>query len=84
MFKKLWQFSSYILQKSLKIYNANNFLKVNTEFADKDTQHIFLRAVHKSKLEYITQMIDGNNYKAVKVKDMIYIPNKKELQIFLI
>ncbi|MDE6604405.1 MAG: hypothetical protein K2K85_00075 [Clostridia bacterium] len=81
MFEKLWQFSSYIVQKGLKVLeisNADNFLDVNTQLANKDTQHVLLRAVHKGKPEYIQQTIDDKNYKAVKVKDMIYVPNKTE------
>lgn len=81
MFEKLWQFSSYILQKGLKVLeisNADNFIDVNTQLADKDTQHILLRAVHNGKPERITQTIKGITYKAVKVDDIIYVPNKSE------
>ncbi len=79
MFEKLWQFSSYIVQKGLKVLeisNSDNFIDVNTQLAEIDTQHILLRAVHKGKLEYMTQMIDGKDYKAVKVNDIIYVPDK--------
>lgn len=79
MFEKLWQFSSYIVQKGLKVLeisNAGNFIDVNTQLADRDTQHVLLRAVHKGKPEYITQMIDGKDYNVVRVKDMAYVPDK--------
>ncbi|MDE5654279.1 MAG: hypothetical protein K2I46_01560 [Clostridia bacterium] len=82
MFEKLWQFSSYVLQKGLKVLevsNADNFLDVNTELAEKDTQHVLLRAVCKGKTEYITQTINGKSYKAVKVDDLIYIPDKTQI-----
>ena len=80
MFEKLWQFSAYVLQKGMKVLevsNSDNFIDVNTQLADKDIQHVLLRAVHKGKPEYLTQTIDGVTYKAVQVKDMIYIPDKK-------
>lgn len=79
MFEKLWQFSAYVLQKGMKVLevsNSDNFIDVNTQLADKDTQHVLLRAVHKGKPEYLTQTIDGVTYKAVQVKDMIYIPER--------
>lgn len=79
MFEKLWQFSSYIVQKGLKVLeisNSDNFIDVNTQLADKDTQHVLLRAVHKGKPEYITQTIDDKNYRAVRVNDMAYVPDK--------
>ncbi len=82
MFEKLWQFSSYIVQMGLKVLeisNADNFLDVNTQLAEKDTQHILLRAVHKGKPEYISQMIDRKEYRAVKVDDIIYLPDKTQL-----
>ena len=82
MFEKLWQFSAYVLQKGMKVLevsNTDNFIDVNTQLADKDTQHVLLRAVHKGKPEYITQTIDGVTYKAIQVKDMIYIPERSIL-----
>lgn len=82
MFDKLWLFSSYILQKGLKVLevsNADNFLDINTRLADNDTQHVLLRAVHKGKPERITQTIKGITYKAVQVDDMIYVPDKTQI-----
>lgn len=79
MFEKLWQFSSYIVQKGLKVLeisNADNFIDVNTQLADRDTQHVLLRAVGKGKPKYIQQTIEGRNYKAIRVKDVLYIPDK--------
>ena len=82
MFEKLWQFSSYVLQKGLNVLevsNSDNFIDVNTQLSDKDTQHLFLRAVHKGKPKYITQSIKSITYKAVRVKDMIYVPEKTQI-----
>lgn len=82
MFEKLWQFSSYIVQKGLKVLeisNADNFIDANAQLAEKDTQHVLLRAVHKGKPEYMTQTIDGKEYEAVRINDMIYIPDKTKI-----
>ncbi|MDE6275732.1 MAG: hypothetical protein K2M75_04245 [Clostridia bacterium] len=78
-FDKLWQFSSYVLQKGFKILevsNADNFLDVNIDYADKDTEHVLLRAAQSGKPNYITHYIGDTPYKAVQVNDMIYVPNK--------
>lgn len=82
MFEKLWQFSAYVLQKGMKVLevsNSDNFIDVNTQLADKDTQHVLLRAVCKGKPEHITQTIDGKYYTAMKVNNMVYVPNKTQL-----
>lgn len=79
MFEKMWQFSSYVLQKGLtvlEVSNADNFIDVNTGLADKDTKHVLLRAVHKGGPNYIEQTIDGITYKALQVDDMVYVPEK--------
>lgn len=80
--EKLWQFSSALVEKGLNVLEAGNdekFLDVNIPKAQIDTEHFILRANAKGKPEYITQEIDGTKYKAIKVADKIYIPNKANL-----
>ena len=79
MFEKLWQFSSYLIQKWLKVLEVNkleNIIDVNILQAEEDREHIILRATADGKPEYIEQIVNGITYKAVKVADKIYIPNK--------
>ena len=82
MFEKLWQFSSMLIQKGLKVLEVGN----DTKFIDTigesrlapvkpNEEKILLRANAKGKPEYITQTINGVIYKAVKVADKIYIPD---------
>ena len=81
MFEKLWQFSSLLIQKGLKVLevsNADKFLDVNITPVEEDTEHIILRANVDGKPEYINQTIDGITYKAVKVGTKIYIPDKTQ------
>ena len=81
MFEKLWQFSSLLIQKGLKVLEVSNLEKIidiNIKPSPEDKEHIILRANADGKPEYITQTIDGITYKAVKVGDKIYIPNKEE------
>lgn len=80
MFEELWQFSSYLIQKGLKIIEVSkieNMIDVNIKKAEKDSEHIILRAIADGKPEYIEENINGTTYKAVKVADKIYIPNKE-------
>lgn len=78
MFEKLWEFSSYLLQKDIQVLEVSkieNMLDVNIEKIENDKEHIFLRATADGKPEYINQNIDGVTYKAIKVANKIYIPD---------
>lgn len=79
MFEKLWQFSSYLIQKGLKVLEVSkleNIIDINIEpAAEEDNNHIFLRATADGKPEYIDQIINGVKYKAIKVADRLYIAN---------
>lgn len=81
MFEKMWQFSSYVVNKGLQVLEISNnekFLDVNISKTQEDKDHILLRANANGKPEHITQNINGITYKAIKVADKIYIPNKEE------
>ena len=81
MFEKLWQFSSMLIQKGLKVLEVSNYEKiidVNIKLVEQNNDHIILRATADGKPEYITQTINGTNYKAIKVADKIYIPNNEQ------
>lgn len=79
MFEKLWQFSSFLIQKGIKVIEASKeelMLDVNIKKVEYDSNHIFLRANSKGKPEYIKQNLNKTIYKAIQVGDKIYIPNK--------
>lgn len=81
MFEKLWQFSSYLLQKGLKVLEVGNdtkFMNGNIDRIDEDSEKMYLRANAKGKPEYVTYTINGVTYKAVKVADKIYIPDRAQ------
>jgi hypothetical protein len=80
MFEKLWQFSSYLIQKGLKVLevsNSDQFLDINIEPIKEDIKHIILRATADGRPETIEQKIDGVTYKAVKVANKIYVSDNK-------
>lgn len=81
MFEKMWQFSSYIIQKRLKVLEVSSdekFIDINIEKANVDTEHIILRANATGRPEYINHEINGITYKAVKIANKIYIPDNTQ------
>lgn len=82
MFEKLWQFSSFLIQKGLKVLEvsaADKFIGGNIDRIPENADQLSLRAIAKGMPVYVTQEVDGVTYKAVKVADKFYVPNKKEL-----
>ncbi len=78
-FEKLWQFSSFLVQKGLKVLEVGNdtkFLDGNIPRVPENHDKVILRANAKGKPEYVTQVIDGITYKAVKVTDKVYVPDR--------
>ena len=81
MFEKIWQFSSMLIQKGLKVLEVSSdekFIDINIEKANVDTEHIILRANASGRPEYINHEINGVTYKAVKIADKIYIPDNTQ------
>ena len=81
MFEKLWQFSSFLIQKGLKVLevgNAEKFSDCNIPKIPQDPENLIIRATAKGKPEYISQTIDEVAYKAVKVSSKFYAPDRKE------
>ena len=77
-FAKLWQFSSYLVNKGIQIVEVSKeeqIIDINIEKPEIDNECLILRATADGKPEYLEQTINGITYKAVKVADKIYIPN---------
>ena len=71
-FEKLWQLSSFLIQKGFKVLeigNDENFSVGNILKAEPNTEKLILRACDSSKPDY-----NGSN---VSVKNKYYIPEKK-------
>ena len=82
-FEKLWQFSSYLVNKGIQIVEVSKeeqIIDINIEKPYIDNGCLILRATADGKPEYVEQTINGITHKAVKVADKIYIPNKEEKQ----
>ena len=77
-FEKLWQFSSSLIQKGIKVIEVSrleNIIDINIEPAQEDKDHFLLRATADGKPEYVDYKINDVTYKAVKVGDKMYIVN---------
>ena len=80
-YEKLWQFSSYLINKGLQVLEVGNdtkFMDGNIKRANADSKQLILRANAKGKPEYLTQTVGDTTYKAVKVADKIYIPDRTQ------
>lgn len=79
MFEKLWEFSALMIQHKIQVLEvANNtkFLDGNIDKVEYDASHIALRATAKGLPEYTVYITGGITYKAIKVADKIYVPDK--------
>ncbi len=79
MFEKLWEFSSLMIQHKiqvLEVANDTKFLDGNINRVEYDANHIALRATAKGLPEHTTYTQDGITYKAIKVADKIYVPDR--------
>lgn len=82
MFDKLWKFSSFLVCKEIEVLEVTkleNVIDINIEPSNEDKENLILRTTAKGKPEYITQTINGVIYKAIKVNDKIYIPDKIQI-----
>ena len=69
-FEKLWQFSSYLVNKAFNIIDASkleNITDTNIEPANEDTDHIILRATQGGKVELTDNTIQvADKYYTIK------------------
>lgn len=82
LFEKMWQLSSYCIQKGLKVIEISNdekFLDVNITKAEPDKEHFILRASADGEPEKTTYTLNDTTYKAIKVGDKLYIPDKEQI-----
>ena len=79
-FEKKWQFSADLIRRGFDIIEVSDdtqFLDGNIERLTKEYPDKFiLRATANGEPEYFEKNIGGTTYKAVKVGDKTYIPNK--------
>ena len=72
MFEKLWQFSSYLVNKGFNIIDASkleNIIDTNIKPANEDTEHIILRATQDGKV--------GQQNNSIQLANMFYTFSKE-------
>ena len=78
MFEKLWQFSSFLVKKGLKVLEVSSdeqFKDINIDKAGYDNGKILLRATGEGKPIYTEKIINGTTQRVVTVGEKSYIPN---------
>lgn len=78
-YEKLWQLSSDFVTKGMEILavgDSNKFLNGNLTFSAYDNDYLIARVTCNGRPIETTFTVDGVTYKALKVGDKIYIPDK--------
>ena len=78
-YEKLWQFSSVLISKGCRIVevaSSEKFLDGNIPKLEKPSTKIVLRATAEGEPAHTTYPYNGITYRAIKVEDKIYIPDK--------
>jgi len=79
MFEQLWQFSSYLVKKGLKVLEVGDeekFLDVNISKAEQNNKQMLLRATGRGKPIYNDKTINGVVQRTLTVGEKSYIPQK--------
>ena len=80
-FEKLWEFSSYLVSKGIKILevaNGDTFLDGNMKRAKDHPEFLFLQAISKEQPIIENTTIDGTTYRSVEICGRRYVPNRNE------
>ena len=81
-FEKLWEFSSYLRNKGLRIREVNDdntFLDGNMKRAKEHPNFLYVQAVQRGQPVETTMTVDGKTYRAVEVSGKRYVPDRKEV-----
>jgi hypothetical protein len=79
LYEKLWQFSSFLIQKGFKVLEVSNdekFLDVNIAKSEPCPDNIILRAAATGMPENVTHEMNGIVYHAIRLEGKIYIPDR--------
>ena len=77
MFEKMWQFSSFLVKKGLKVVEVSNdeqFIDIDLKKVDYNSSELMLRATGNGHPDFSEKIIDGVTRKVVIVGGKSYIP----------
>ena len=81
-FEKLWQLSSDFVKKGMEIVavgSAEKFLDGNiSKMQEQDTEYMHARVTCNGRPIETTFTVEGVTYRALKVGDKIYVPDKTQ------
>ena len=81
-FEKIWQFSSYLVGKGLKVLEVSNgdtFLDGNMRRAKEHPEYLYIQSAQRGKPTMTTVTVDGKTYPAVEICGRRYVPDKEEV-----
>ena len=81
-FEKLWQFSSYLVNKGLKILEVSTeekFLDDNMKRAKEHPEYLYIQSVQRGQPTKTAVTIDGKTYRAIEVCGRRYVPDRNEV-----
>ena len=77
MFDMIWQFSSFLVKKGLKVLEVSSdeqFKDIDIKRAEENKNQMLLRANAKGQPEYSEKVVNGIRCKVVTVGGKSYIP----------
>ena len=80
--EKLWEFSSYLVSKGIKILevaNGDTFLDGNMKRVKDHPEFLFLQAISKGQPIIANTTIDGITYRSIEICGRRYAPNRNEV-----
>ena len=80
-YDKVWQLSSNFVTKGMEIVavgDSNKFLNGNMTLISYDSDYMMARCTCKGRPIETTFTVEGVTYKALKVGDKIYVPDKTQ------
>lgn len=81
-FEKLWEFSSYLVSKGVKILevsSGNMFLDGSMKRAKEHHEFLFLQAIGKGHPIITNTTIDSTTYRSIEICGRRYVPNRNEV-----
>ena len=81
-FEKLWEFSSYLVNKGVKVLevaNDDTFLDGNMKRAKEHSEYLYIQSVQRGKPTMTTMIVDGKTYPAIEVCGRRYIPSREKV-----
>ena len=81
-FEKLWEFSSYLVSKGVKILevaNGDTFLDGNMKRAKEHPEYMYIQSAQRGQPTRTTVAVDGKTYPAIEVCGRRYIANRNEV-----